>query len=707
MDALGYTSSPSHSVPLGELPPPPPRVCFGRDELVEDIVGLAENHKPVALVGAAGIGKTSIALTVLDHNRIKERFGDNRRFIRCDRFPASCAHFLAQLSTTIGAGVKNPESLIPLRPFLSSREIILFLDNVESILDPQGTGAQEVYAVVKELSRFSNIFLGITSRIAIVPPHCERPVIPVLSMEAACNIFCSIYGKGGRSDVVNNLVQRLDYHALSITLLATTASHNGWDYDELAREWDTHRAQVLRSDYNKSLAATIELSLASPMFRKLGPDALALLEVIAFFPQGIDKDQLDLLFPTIPDRRAIFNKFCVLSLTHRYNDFFTMLAPIREYLCPRDPRSSPLLRATKDRYFDRLSAPVDPQLPNFAATRWIMSEDANVEHLIDVFISIDGESEDVWDACERFMLHLSWHKVRIVMLGSKIEALPDDHPSKCKCFFQLSKLFKFAGNFWEHKRLVTHLLELERGGEDGRRVAHILGCLADTNRILGFCKEGIAQAKEASEIFESLGDTSGRVLCLHDLACLLYQDMQLDAAKETAARALTLVPNEGAELLLCQSHHLLGYMCFSKGERGKAIHHFGVALRIASPSGWHHELGGIHYSLATLFLKEDQFENALDNVKKAQLHTVDSTFHLGRAMELEARIWYRRQRSREATAVASCALEIFEQLGAVTELEHCRKLLRDIGRPGKNCPAANESDFGGESKLIVRGQHPF
>jgi hypothetical protein len=78
-------------------------------------------------------------------------------------------------------------------------------------------------------------------------------------MESACDIFYGIYGDGGRSDIANDLLRRLDFYALSITLLATTASHNAWDYDRLASEWDTHRAQVLRTDYNGSLAATIEL----------------------------------------------------------------------------------------------------------------------------------------------------------------------------------------------------------------------------------------------------------------------------------------------------------------------------------------------------------------------------------------------------------------------------------------------------------------
>ena len=677
--ATQTTERPSMSSAPGELPPPPPRIFCGRDELTEKIVDLVQHLTPIALLGAGGIGKTSIILTVLHDSRIKQRFGDNRWFIRCDEFPASHTNFLRRLSKVIGAGIDNPKDLAPLRPYLSSKEMVIILDNAESILDPQGSSVQEIYTVVNELTRFSNICVCITSRISTIPPDCEIFEIPTLSMEAAREAFYRIYKCGERPDSINNILEQLDFHPLSITLLATAAQYNKWNTERLVREWERQRTGVLHAPHSGSLATTIELSLSSPMFRELGSDARELLGVVAFFPQGINEKNADWLLPTISDGPNIFDKFCILSLTNRTNGFITMLAPLRDHLRPKEPASSLLLGATKESYFSRLSAYIPPGKPGFEESRWIVSEDVNVEHLLDVFTSIDPDSENVWGVCTVFMGHLHRHKPRLVTLGPKIEALPDDHPSKPHCLWELSLLFSSVGNRVKCKRLRTHALKLWRERGDDSRVAATLNGLSDENRVMGLFKEGIQQAKEASEIFKRLGDVGGQAVSLINLAHLLRIDEQLDAAEEAASHVIDL-SGKGNELFVCVGHRTLGNIYNKKSDTEKAIHHFKIALAMASSLNLPRELFRVHFSLAILFSDQGQLDDAHAHVEQAKSHAVNYTYLLAQASRMQASFWSQQGMVEEAKSEMSRALDAFEKLGAANDAEATRNYLEQIDR---------------------------
>ena len=680
---------------LGESPPPPPRACFGRDELIESIVSLAENLNPVALIGAGGIGKTSIALTVLHHGRIKERFGDNRWFIRCDQFTASQANFLNRLSKAVGAGIENPKDLIPLRPFLSSKEMLIVLDNAESILDPQGVDARGIFSMVEELSQFGNICLIITSRITTVPSDCKCLNIPTLSAYAAHKTFHRIYDNNERPDLVDEILEQLDFHPLSVTLLATVAHQNRWDNVRLAKEWEKCRTGVLQPKHNKSLADTIELSLASPTFKRLGPDARDLLGAVAFFPRGINENNLDWLFPATPSLAAVLDTFCILSLTYRHDGFITILVPLRDYLRPGDPLSSPLLCTATKSYSTRLSCTPDPEAPEFEDTRWIALEDANVEHLLDVLTSIDADSHDVWRACLDFLDYLYWRKPRRTVLGPKIEALPDDRPYKPACLFQLARLMGSMGNPVEQKRLLGFTLKLLREEEDDKRVASTLRSLSGANRMAGFYREGIDQAKEALEISERLGDTVNQGESLIELALSLSADKQLDAAEEAASCAIKLLTGKGQEYRVCRSHDVLGDIYRSKGRREEAIHHFETAIRIAISHNWGNQLFWIHCSLAEMFLCEGDFDKAQANIERAKSHAVDSAYNLGRAVVLQAIVYYRHHRLLDARSETLHALEVLQKHGAVDGLEACEFLLRKVDTESSQF-TSGESDSSSE-----------
>ena len=569
--------------------------------------------------------------------------------------------------------------------------MILVLDNAESILDPRGTNTQEIDAVVEELSQFDNICLCITSRISVVPPACENLDIQTLPVEAAHDTFYRIYKYSGRPDSINSILEQLGFHPLSITLLATAAHHNRWSTDRLVVEWERQRTGILRTKRDTSLASAIELSFASPMFQELGPNAREVLRVVAFFPRGINENNLTWLFPALSNRTGVFDDFCILSLTYRNNGFITMLAPLRDYICPKDPTSSPLLCAIKDHYFRRLSVRIQPGKPGFNEARWITSEDVNVEHLLDVFTSVDMNSAESWDTCANFMEHLNWHKPRLATLGPKIEGLPDDHPSKPLCLQRLSQSFDSVGNYVESRRLLIHNLKLWRDRGDDFQVAETLRFISEVDRMLGLHTEGIQRAKEALEVYEQLSDVAGQAHAWQRFGQLLYSDKQLNAAEDATSKAIHLFSGENGRFEVCKCHYILGNIYGSRGEIEMAINHYETTIKIASSFGWTDTLVCTHYDLAQLFFGENRFDDAHAHVDRAKSYATNDPYKLGHAMERQAGFWYKRHMLKGAKSEALRATEVYEKIGAARGLESCRVLLRKIDEA-----ASHELDSNGE-----------
>lgn len=223
-----------------------------------------------------------------------------------------------------------------------------------------------------------------------------------------------------------------------------------------------------------------------------------------------------------------------------------------------------------------------------------------------------------------------------------------------------------------------------------------LGELADANRHMGLHEEGIQSAKVVSDFFERIGDVVGQAQYLTNLALLLCKDKQLDAAEEAASRAIDLLQQKDEQFRLCESHRILALVYLFKSEKGKAAHHFEVALGIASPFDWHDQLFQIHHSLAALFLPEGRFDDAQSHIKQAKAHAVNGAYNLGCATEMHALVWYRQRRLEEARSEAFCAADLYEKLGAATDLERCRGFIQKIEGEINKPVVSDKSAYDGE-----------
>ena len=82
--------------------------------------------------------------------------------------------------------------------------------------------------------------------------------------------------------------------------------------------------------------------------------------------------------------------------------------------------------------------------------------------------------------------------------------------------------------------------------------------------------------------------------------------------------------------------------------------------------------------MANLYMEEREFDVANAHAERAKSYAVNNARKLGRAMELQARIWFQQHKFEEAKLEALHALEICEKLGAARDVGDCKRLLRKV-----------------------------
>ena len=385
-------------------------------------------------------------------------------------------------------------------------------------------------------------------------------------------------------------------------------------------------------------------------------------------------------FP-VSDRQKIIDGLCVLSLTYRASGFITMLAPLRDYLHPKNPSPSTLLAIAKDQYSDRLCVWRNERgVDGFTEVEWFVSEDINAEHLLDAFVSIDTEPANVWGACYQFLNHLAEYKPRPVILGPKIDTLPETHPSKAECVCALATLFSVLGDFSVARRLHLHELRLwqKHGNELNGAIA--LTRLADTNRLLGNTQEGIGQAEEALRVFERLEEKCWQGHCLKIIAWGYVDCRQLRGASRCVDRLFALLRNGSDKGLLRSCGRILAAISVQTGNLSDAKEILESTLEVPLLLGDAHSQFWITHRLAEVYFGLGDLNGVGDQITgmKSLAQVSRDQYLLGRAMELQAKMWLKTGRFAEARSEALLALAAYGKVGNSWNQEKCGELLKCI-----------------------------
>ncbi|KAF9789173.1 P-loop containing nucleoside triphosphate hydrolase protein [Thelephora terrestris] len=309
--------------------PKAPAQFFNRDDILEDLLDLAARSAPVALYGAGGMGKTAIALTLLHHQEIANRFGKYRYFIRCDNLENSVDDLLGSLSKAVG--FPRPKTVAQLvSHFEAAPHCILVLDGIDLILDPRASRAAEIATTIGEFGRCPKVCLVATSRVDFEIPGFWRMKVSRLPEEAARRTFHS-YCSLEESAMIDGILSELDFHPLSIVLLASAVEENGWDEPALVEEWNDGKTSMLKASGHQSLEDNIESILLTPAIRELGPTARKTLEAIANAPTDVQESELSKKFPGINGVEDAVEVLCKSFLMYRQDGLVKMHSPFRLY----------------------------------------------------------------------------------------------------------------------------------------------------------------------------------------------------------------------------------------------------------------------------------------------------------------------------------------------------------------------------------------
>ncbi|KAJ7215261.1 P-loop containing nucleoside triphosphate hydrolase protein, partial [Mycena rebaudengoi] len=267
--------------------PASPKIFHGRESELKDVVNvLLQNSARVAILGAGGIGKTTLATAAIHTPQVEAKYS-HRYFVPCHSSP-TCSELAGITADHVGLDKGSNMAKKIAHHFAHAPPSLLVLDNLETTWENLSSRS-EIEEFLSLLTDVPHLGLMITLRGAERPSQVKwtcpflAPLEP-LSSVAARQTFIEVADQEHDGASIEELLELAENLPLAVSLIASVAGSEGCA--QALSRWKLESTRMLSDGYDQraSLDISIMLSYTSSW---MTPGAQELLSILRMLPDGL------------------------------------------------------------------------------------------------------------------------------------------------------------------------------------------------------------------------------------------------------------------------------------------------------------------------------------------------------------------------------------------------------------------------------------
>jgi len=628
-----------------------PTIFYGRDDLVEKtskLLSSSETAVHMCLLGPGGMGKTSVALAIIESPLVQAKFQEFYRvWVPCIE-ATSASLFLQVLCTSLRVKRQTASVISDILDELKSSKgpYLLLLDNFETPWNTTDESDQKrVEETLHKLNQLGHVSILITMRGSHSPTidvDWYSETIPAADKNA-CQRICRRINPLWNSDPdIDQLVGAVGCMPFAVTLMASRGRESGCSAKELLDEWTELGTDMWSPDgsLESGMSKTISLSVDSN-FVKSDPDALYLLATLSMLPAGTTRKNLIYWAPKLKSMSGAITTLSRAALlqttsqddTHTSQTLF-ILPVVQSFMLHRNRIPEHIQHALRSAFckyvLDHTCRYRDLKFKDYAEV--LAMEDVNIQSIL--ISAADHTGSD--DQLVRALLAFSWYRR-------------------------------------DTKPLITvaeHTLKVAKVNGNKRYIAEALLCLGSSYSQVDNFVEATGVLEESSLLLAADHSSQGQQLCFECALARLHVSRFLRGHQEERKAIIDNVLARTKDLDLywhARALSALGWVNWCFGSYQQALEAFVEAVDTMKGFGCARDkasaLHGKAESLDCLYVPDEVVHGAVQEAWEMARHLGPSSIQ-GATLLLLGRVFVRMDRLVDAMNAFEQCLSAFQYIGS-------------------------------------------